>query len=463
MTEKLYVPGLWLPTDHVLLHQWGVKKTGRSEPCPREGFRRLIKAFDAGGRQPMTQDQIRAVIKGEETVSAPAHAERKHSTIGASGFSRWSVCPGSVVLSQDLPSRDSEYSLEGTRAHELLEQCMRSGDDAWMHAADDGVTEEMVDGVQMFLDTVRADLKFYESCSVPAVILIEQQFSLEALGHPDAFGTADVAILFPAWGLLRVYDFKYGAGIVVDVEDNGQLRYYAVGMALAPEVAGHQLTEVENVVVQPRCEHEDGYVRRERLTIDELNQWVEKDLLPAIECTQAPDAPLVEGPHCRFCPVKQAAACPLLDNLHNQLAEAAEKAKDPAKEARLMEDWELAERLARVNAVEMFIKAMKDEAFLRLQRGAPIPGWKLVPKKSNRVLKDGAEEKAREQWGDGAYETRLKSPAQLEKLKGGKEWCAEWAFKPDTGLTIAPDTDRREGVKMRTAKEVFAGQIEGKA
>lgn len=379
-----------------------------------------------------------------------------HSPIGASGYSRWSVCSGSVRLSQDMESQESEYAAEGTRAHALAETCLRDDTDAWEHAftTDD---PEMVENVQVFLDAVRADTAKYRAEGLAPTILIEQEFSLAPLGHPDAFGTADAVVIFPAWGLLRVYDFKYGAGIVVEAENNGQLRYYAVGVlhSLLPARAG-MIKQVEVTIVQPRAEHRDGPVRREKLTVEQLNKWVETDLLPAIVRTRDPNAPLVEGPHCRFCEAK--TLCPVLDTLQTQLAQLG--ARDPVKEAGKLEDWELSERLARIAPVEMYVKALKDEAFVRLQRGTVLPGWKLVPKKANRVLKDGGAEAAVKKWGDDALtEPELKSPAQLEKLPGGKEWTAAWAFKPDAGLSLAPDTDKRESVRVRTPKEIFAAAI----
>ncbi|MGH6913855.1 MAG: DUF2800 domain-containing protein, partial [Geminicoccales bacterium] len=238
--------------------------------------------------------------------------------------------------------------------------------------------------------------------------------------------------------------------IVVEAEGNGQLRYYGAGCA-ATLSHEHGSVGIEVVIVQPRCEHPDGPVRRDRLTIDELNAWVDADLLPAIARADAPDAPLVDGAHCRFCPA--TTICPRLTELHSQLATVAEAAKDPAKEAKALEDYELSERLARIAPVKMFIRALEAEAFLRLQRGSVLPGWKLVPKKANRVLKDGAEVQIVQKWGDAAYERRLSGIPALEKLPGGKEFCSEWAYKPDAGVTLAPDTDKRDGVKVRSVIE----------
>src|ERR1700678_4584771 len=44
-----------------------------------------------------------------------------HAKFSASSMSRIEKCPGSVTLSEGLPDRDSIYSIEGTKAHTVLE------------------------------------------------------------------------------------------------------------------------------------------------------------------------------------------------------------------------------------------------------------------------------------------------------------------------------------------------------
>jgi hypothetical protein len=53
-----------------------------------------------------------------------------HLTFGGSAAHRWLACPGSVVLCATLPpQRESEAMAEGTRAHALLEHCLRERED----------------------------------------------------------------------------------------------------------------------------------------------------------------------------------------------------------------------------------------------------------------------------------------------------------------------------------------------
>jgi len=58
---------------------------------------------------------------------------------------------------------------------------------------------------------------------------------------------------------------------------------------------------------------------------------------------------------------------------------------------------------------------------------------------------------------------RSKSVAAIERLEGGKEFVAKWGYKPDTGQTVAPDSDVRTGETMRNRESVFAGVLDKSA
>ncbi len=87
--------------------------------------------------------------------------------------------------------------------------------------------------------------------------------------------------------------------------------------------------------------------------------------------------------------------------------------------------------------------------------GRQIAGSKLVKSKSDRVWKDGAEEELIRDYGDEAFDKKLKSPAVVEKMPGGTATVRKYAYKPDKGMTVADVEDVREGQKARSAKEVF--------
>lgn len=415
---------------------------------------------------------------------------RPHSNIGASGAHRWIVCPGSVALSDGLPKLSTEEADEGTAAHQIASDCLTSGADGWEHigrtltVTDDEAgtsrtfiaTDEMTGAVQVYLDAVRQDIAEYErrragdDWGAPR-IFVEQGFHLVSIDE-GAYGTADCIVWFPGWGLLRVYDYKHGKGIAVHVEENPQLQYYGVGAvdeilntwgedgAGGAEPKSFDIRDIELVVVQPRCTSGDTLVHRWRTTIDALGEWVDAVLKPAIARTRQPNAALVAGEHCRFCPAKQAGVCPIINAA--LAAHAADSVSVPEAQlearARGMETWELAEKLAQRDLLRFALKTLEQEAERRLLAGEVVPGFKLVGKKADRVWQDGAFEEAVKYFGEEhCYVKKGKSPAQIEALDGGKAFVKGRAYKPDTGLTLAAADDRRTAVSVRPVADRFIG------
>jgi hypothetical protein len=94
-----------------------------------------------------------------------------------------------------------------------------------------------------------------------------------------------------------------------------------------------------------------------------------------------------------------------------------------------------------LNAVEVFAQD-------RMEKGESFPGFKLVRKRANRRWKEGAEEALA---GQPVFETVLLSPVRAEKVKGLKIDLSQWIEKPEGGLTIAPESDRREAVVSNVA------------
>jgi len=383
-----------------------------------------------------------------------------HSYIGASSASRWFKCAGSVKMSAGVVSLDTHEAQEGTAAHIVAAGCLNRSQDAWewigqvirVEREDGGkddeftVDQEMAENLQVYLDAIRGD---WDPDADP--LFVEAGFTLDDIDE-DAYGTVDAAVV--GRDLLRVYDLKFGAGIVVEVEGNEQAMYYTVGL-ISWLVKRKMVVppEVELVIAQPRIDHPDGFVRRWRISVDNLAAWAHTTLKQMIADTRADDPPLVVGEHCRFCPGK--AKCPEIRDVFDDFVEGH------PKELAEMDDWELAERMERVPAARKFIGYLEDETFARRKKGKDVPGWKIVPKKSNRVWKEGAEEVLVDVLGEeAAYTHKLRTPAQVDKLgKKGKTITKEHAYKPDTGLTLAPESDKREAVASRTIEEVF-GHIE---
>ena len=394
------------------------------------------------------------------TVKLPRAA---HSRIGASSAHCWFTCAGSVKMSAGRTGGDTPEAQEGTAAHIVAAGCLHRDQDAWewtgqkitVEREDGGPPDEfvvdqaMAEDVQVYLGAVRWDFNARMAPEGVTSMFIEETFTLSDIDE-DAYGTADCALLCSGEDLLRVYDLKYGEGIIVEVEKNEQAMYYAVGVIERLTARGVVIPYmVELVIVQPRIDHPDGFVRRWRISVDDLSKWAHGTLKKKIAATRAKSPALVVGEHCRFCPGKPV--CPAIRGVFDELANGHPAA---VKE---LEDWELAERMERIPAARKFIGCLEDETFTRRSKGRDVPGWKIVHKKANRVWKPGAESAVVAVLGeDAAYTRKFRSPAQVDKLgAAGKALSKEHAYKPKTGLTLAPESDRREAVAPRTVEEVF--------
>lgn len=383
-----------------------------------------------------------------------------HSKLGASSSHRWMHCPGSVKLIESLALPEDEesdnsspYAAQGTLAHWVGSECLENGKDAWEYTGHtetvDGhkitLTADDMAAVQAYLDYVRAKTDVSN-------MLVEHAFHVEEI-HPQFWGTSDCAVFTPAG--LEIIDYKHGVGVAVDADHNTQLMMYAAGVIVTCQVP--LVTKVRLTIVQPRGFHEKGAIRSWDTTAGDIMAWVETEWKPAAEATDGQDAPLSEGKWCRFCTA--ILDCPKTNAAVKRLVAA--KDTDMAK----LNEWELAELRADAEIARTVEKRAGDEIFSRLQRGKKVPGWKLVQQKSNRVWKDqqsdgeamlSIESAIKETFGDDAYERKIKSPAVIEKLPGGTAFVKTWAYKPDTGLTLAPMDDARQAVSARTRDEVFA-------
>ncbi|MDE2020379.1 MAG: DUF2800 domain-containing protein, partial [Patescibacteria group bacterium] len=314
-------------------------------------------------------------------------------------------------------------------------------------------TREMAEALQVYISHVRP--------------LMTQHWMIEArIGsdpdtrpHKDFYGTVDFAAYTNhPHEPISVVDYKHGVGISVDAEENPQLMYYAYGILHNLKTIGVSVElgrPVVLTIVQPRGFHPDGPIREWQTTAGEIKRWVEEELLPAMrraETSEHFDA----GSWCRFCPAK--LVCPLLAGLFG----AAQADTRPAIE---LTDEVLGREYQYIEAVEHRIKALKAAALSRLMGGSSIPGIKLVHKKGNRVFKDGAEAVLAATLGEAAYTPpALKSPAEMEKVSPeAPKLVREWCYIPETGYTVALESDRRQACEAPTPQNVFQHAVLTKA
>lgn len=363
-----------------------------------------------------------------------------HSKIGASSAYRWQACPGSVKLCEPLPNISSVYAEEGTKAHDVAAQWLTSG------VCPDGVDAEMLEAVEVYVNLIEAERP--EGCEA----LVEHGFDLSSV-HPGLFGTCDAIIFDSKAKTLRVYDYKHGAGIPVEVERNSQLVYYALGALLS---TGFPADLVELVIVQPRAVHAGGPIRRWTLPTLELIDFA-ADLKDSAVRTEASDAPLNAGDWCHFCPAK--AICPALE----ARARAVAKSEfDPVVDKANYDPKRLGEILSQLDHLETWASGVRGFAYAEAEAGRPIPGWKLVAKRATRkwISPEEASEFFRTEFPnvtDVFEEPALKSPAQVEKILHSRQHdkLTPLIVSRSSGSTLVPDSDPRPELKVLDAKSEF--------
>lgn len=365
-----------------------------------------------------------------------------HSEHGASSASRWTACPGSVQLSRGIPRRDTSFSQEGTAAHALAELSYKrvKSPETWLGERIEGVevTDDMCAAVQVYLDYLNNLIELDD------VVMIEQRVSLEKLNPPaPMFGTSDCLIYRRSEKKLWVIDYKHGQGVAVEAKGNKQGRYYALGAILG--LAADQPCEtVEIVIVQPRAVHQDGPIRSEVISSGELLDFA-ADLIEAVELSLKPDAPLAAGSHCKFCPA--GARCPerkaqTMAIAQVDFADSVIAPPDP----RLIPIEQVGDLLTKIDLVEDWATSLRAYAKEQLEKGVPVPGWKLVQKRPSRKWAATTDEIVARlaDVKDALFdEPELKSPAQVEKLVGKKRFPSDLVVSVSTGLTMAPAHDKR--------------------
>jgi hypothetical protein len=370
----------------------------------------------------------------------------EHAELSASGADRWMTCTASPALIRGVPNHGSAYAAEGTAAHHIAAICQTErrlakewvGKKAKVEGYTIKLTEELCEAVQEFLDYIALNEKPGD------VAVVEQSFTaaMKKL-HPKFGGSTDRVMWRASERLLRVYDYKHGAGVPVDVDDNKQLKYYALG-ALLSNPHWNALT-VELVIAQPRCDHEQGRIRSYTFPAIELLDYAADIVDAAKETEDFTLSKLVPSKKaCRFCPANSARKCPELEKqTHALIAHDFAAVDNPAAYSK----EQIAEFLTKLPLVEARVAAIREFAYQEMLRGEDIPGFKIVEKRATRKWRDPATVAETLTGNADCFTTpELKSPAQVEKVLGKKKFASTFGDlvdKQSSGFTLVAQADPR--------------------
>lgn len=216
---------------------------------------------------------------------------------------QWAHCRGSIQAQAGRIDKEAPRTREGTATHWVGEDGAVSGlTDLQGYlgmTAPNGlrVTQEMVDGAQIYLNDMLAACAEYGM--PPRDLIIEGSIPIASI-HPENGGTPDAVLI--VWHARRViiWDYKHGRR-EVRARNNFQLLDYLRGVFDAAGIDDWQSWTVDLRVVQPFCY---------RGTTGPVDQWVAsgadcfdawRTMSESAHAIAAGDDTLSAGPWCRDC------------------------------------------------------------------------------------------------------------------------------------------------------------------
>lgn len=282
----------------------------------------------------------------------------------ASEYPRIWACPGYLQLKAKLPKRKrtpGPDAISGQRIHAALAEPTEA------KLAELKLTDEEQQVFEWCGDQWNKLIeRFFTMHGLAANLISEQRIFWE-----DKFsGQFDrTAIEIDGFAALMA-DFKTGRIAVPGVDTNLQMRAYAV---LLFKRFPH-LEKIYVAVIQPWVSKDPLVAVYERADIMASTAELEATLKNAA----APNARRIPGAHCKHCPCR---------------ADCEEARAVPMKLARvepttLATNDDIAAFLNLVALAETVIKAVKEEAKIRIRGGQEIPGWELAPGRMMQAITD---------------------------------------------------------------------------
>ena len=377
-----------------------------------------------------------------------------HAILSASASHRWLHCNPSARLELEFEDRETSAASEGTAAHALcehkLKRKLKLRSERPVSEYDNDEMEQYTDD---YVDFVMGQVVRERRRDAETQVLIEQRLDFSCY-VPDGFGTGDCVIGFGTGGCvivskgrLRIIDFKYGQGVLVEAEENPQMKLYALG-ALREFGEKYQIKKVKMTIFQPRRENVSTW----EITVARLKRWAEKDLRPKAERAFKGEGEYCPGEWCLFC--KAAIKC---------RARAEEKlrlAQSEFKLPPLLTDAEIEDVLAKLPDIKKWAEEIQEYALQAALAGKQWRGFKLVEGRSVRKYADeDAVIKAAQSAGyTDIFKKTLLTITEMERLMGKQEFAkilGGLVVKPAGKPTLVADTDKREAISVSDPKNEF--------
>ncbi len=368
----------------------------------------------------------------------------KHALLSASSAHRWLKCPPSAIECANIIEPPSTFALEGTEAHELCEYKVnealgRSSPDPRIHL--EYWSPEMEVNTDSYATYVMEQLEEAKKLCPDPLIMLEQKLDFSKW-VPEGFGTGDCVIV--ADDEIKIIDFKYGVGILVDAYKNPQMMLYALG-ALEVFDGIYDIQQVSMTIFQPRRDNVSTFT----CTKEELLTWADEVLAPIALLAKNGEGEYEAGDHCQFCKIKATCRKRAEYNL--------DMAQYDFKEPSQMSPSEIADILPKVDELVSWANDIKDYALKQAMSGTKYQGFKLVEGRSTRKYTDDkAVADTVLSAGYDPYEKKLMGITAMTQLLGRKkfeELLGSMVYKPPGKPTLVKDADKRS--EINTANDDF--------
>lgn len=389
-----------------------------------------------------------------------------HAKLSASGAELWMNCPGSQHMKDIFPDSTSIAAQEGTHAHSLAEMLLggidpdntdlpkrikafhKDNPEADSYSAMLGSLVDYIAFVNEEKD--KADEAAKGTSFGKAELFRETRVDFSEF-VPGGFGTADVMIV--SGDVLHVIDLKYGKGVAINAVNNPQIRLYGLG-ALEHFALDYDIKTIRMTIYQPRLD----YVTSEEMSAEDLRAWGETVIKPAAEKAAADTREYHPGEWCKshFCPaVGQCRARKLVMDKYLKARQ-----EDPD----LLSPEELGDILKGAKKIKSWISDLEKTVTDIAIAGIPVPGWKIVEGRSNRIYTDPdlvALAVKKEGFPEAMiYEKKLLGVTAMEKLMGKKTFKAALentglVIKPKGSPTLALESDARPQMDLDVTIDDF--------
>ena len=305
----------------------------------------------------------------------------------------------------------------------------------------DGYTEEMLDGADLWKDTIEKIITRSDSIDMS----FEKRMDIKSI-HQNCFGTPDFDSYDSANHTIDVVDYKFGHRHVSEFE-NWQLIEYAVGAVDKYGPVFVKLGKITNdltvnlTIVQPRSFHKDGPVRTWTITGTQLNDYFKRLRESELRSMQ-PDAPVITGIECRDCSARHACS-----NLQQAALIEVEMSVvgAPFDMTPNQQGVELKTLKRAIQILEARASGLENEVLTKIKQGLPVVGWRAEQGQGREKWSKPIEEVLAlgEMMGVSVAKPQAITPKQAIKAGLSADIVRQYSETPVGEIKLVPDDTSR--------------------